>query len=639
MPSTGLGYQPVKRHSDYDLAAVGDEQTRSSSISTQKLSNGPAKPSAQAPQRLRVVQFFPFFIQILLTIFPVLFIALAATAVSLDKKPISRTGRAVQHAISLSPTIFPIAFAAIIGKFFRALGLFWAERGIKLGLLERLIGSQSLFAAIERQVYLRGQYLLGILMILLWALSPLGGQSALRLLQVSPRLASANATIRYLPIGASDLTAMKGASDATFRWPSYASIYMTALTASHIQRNSGQDLFGNVRIPSVDSLTRPLAIGDGSWTTVNYSQEIPYSSMLGIPVVGIPVTGNLSFNIVSRYLAIDCNTAIHVTNSTVFQNTSAGEGAGFWTYYRGGSFIIQRGGSPSPALANVTIASFNMTSINGPGPDDVSFVNCSMEPRDVESSIFCSDQSCQVTAMRNLTVDLSSWWSTDFPYISTSFIYLPLTTVGVVHHGSLMASSLTEMWLQDPNSSYVAEVFGKFANLSQLPLPTLSRNLEVLYNTYWQSTYEARYLFGNLSTDMSLYDNISGAIFGEPVIDFNISQVIITRSDGKKYACNMTFAALLMFISCLLFLAGMTSLVLLSMTLAPDILGYVSSYTRDNPFAALDQASYLDGLERARAMREMRVTLGDVNIGCETGHVAFAVTAGVQRLRKDRVYD
>ena len=60
--------------------------------------------------------------------------ALAATAVSLDEEPISRTGRVVQHAISLSPTIFPITFAAIIGKFFRTLGLFWAERGIKLGV-------------------------------------------------------------------------------------------------------------------------------------------------------------------------------------------------------------------------------------------------------------------------------------------------------------------------------------------------------------------------------------------------------------------------------------------------------------------------------------------------------------------------
>jgi hypothetical protein len=174
------------------------------------------------------------------------------------------------------------------------------------------------------------------------------------------------------------MTAMDGAAGGIIFWPLYASIYMTALTTSRRQQNSSQDLFGNVRIPSLDSLTPPFSVENEAWTTVNYSQEITYSSLLGIPVVGIPVIGNLSFNIVSRYLAIDCNTAIYVTNSTVFQNTSAGEGAGFSTYNKGGNFIIQDRGYPSPALANNTIASFNMTSVSSPDRGGVSFVNCSM---------------------------------------------------------------------------------------------------------------------------------------------------------------------------------------------------------------------------------------------------------------------
>jgi hypothetical protein len=76
MQSTGLGYKPVERLSEYEFAEVGDEQTRSSPLPTQKLSNGPAKWSAQAPQKLSHVQFLPFSIQILLTIFPVLFIGI-----------------------------------------------------------------------------------------------------------------------------------------------------------------------------------------------------------------------------------------------------------------------------------------------------------------------------------------------------------------------------------------------------------------------------------------------------------------------------------------------------------------------------------------------------------------------------------
>lgn len=60
--------------------------------------------------------------------------ALAATSVTLDKQPTSQTGSVAQQAISLSPTVFPIMFAAIIGKLLRATGLYLAEREIKLGV-------------------------------------------------------------------------------------------------------------------------------------------------------------------------------------------------------------------------------------------------------------------------------------------------------------------------------------------------------------------------------------------------------------------------------------------------------------------------------------------------------------------------
>ncbi|TVY36084.1 hypothetical protein LSUB1_G008234, partial [Lachnellula subtilissima] len=79
-------------------------------------------------------QWATFSGDIILAIFPILFIVLAAIAISLDKKPTSALGHNVESAISLSPTIFPIVFAAITGKFFKTLGLFWAERGITLGV-------------------------------------------------------------------------------------------------------------------------------------------------------------------------------------------------------------------------------------------------------------------------------------------------------------------------------------------------------------------------------------------------------------------------------------------------------------------------------------------------------------------------
>ena len=78
---------------------------------------------------------------------------------------------------------------------------------------------------------------------------------------------------------------------------------------------------------------------------------------------------------------------------------------------------------------------------------------------------------------------------------------------------------------------------------------------------------------------------------------------------------------------------------------APDILGYVSTLTRDNPFAPIipEGGNNLRGLEQARLLSDLPVQIGDVNWEEEKGHIAFRSvgTAGEFRpghVRKERVY-
>jgi hypothetical protein len=52
----------------------------------------------------------------------------------LNKQPISAYGENVKAITLLSPTIFPIIYAAILGKLLRRIGLFKAERGTTLGV-------------------------------------------------------------------------------------------------------------------------------------------------------------------------------------------------------------------------------------------------------------------------------------------------------------------------------------------------------------------------------------------------------------------------------------------------------------------------------------------------------------------------
>lgn len=78
--------------------------------------------------------FVGVLIDVCLANLPCAFIALGFIAVYLDDQPISSYGRMVEESARLGPTIFPIAFAAIVARFTKHLARWQAERGQRLGV-------------------------------------------------------------------------------------------------------------------------------------------------------------------------------------------------------------------------------------------------------------------------------------------------------------------------------------------------------------------------------------------------------------------------------------------------------------------------------------------------------------------------
>ena len=89
---------------------------------------------------------------VILSLVPSLFLILGFCALHLDQKTRSSFGDKVTEALRLGPSIFPIVYAAIVGRLSRAIAKWLAERGSRLGLLEQLVGSQNVFSSIERLV-------------------------------------------------------------------------------------------------------------------------------------------------------------------------------------------------------------------------------------------------------------------------------------------------------------------------------------------------------------------------------------------------------------------------------------------------------------------------------------------------------
>lgn len=99
------------------------------------------------------------------------------------------------------------------------------------------------------------------------------------------------------------------------------------------------------------------------------------------------------------------------------------------------------------------------------------------------------------------------------------------------------------------------------------------------------------------------------------------------------------------FVSCLILLgAAIISTWLRLHTLAPDIFGYVSSLTRDNPHVELpNNGTTLNGIERALMLKKVKVKIGDVSAPEEPNRIGLArVDRGghvrVQELRRSAEY-
>ena len=81
-------------------------------------------------------------------------------------------------------TIFPILFAAIMGRLMYQIARWKLEKGATMGTLEQLMGSRTIGSTVLTQIQLRTFNVLAVLLVLVWAFSPLGGQSLLRMLDL-----------------------------------------------------------------------------------------------------------------------------------------------------------------------------------------------------------------------------------------------------------------------------------------------------------------------------------------------------------------------------------------------------------------------------------------------------------------------
>ncbi|KZM20786.1 hypothetical protein ST47_g8099 [Ascochyta rabiei] len=604
--------------------------------------------------RSAVQEWFSTILDALLSLAPLFFLVIASLSLSLDGKPISSFGQNIKAITLLSPTIFPIVYAAILGKVLRRIGLFKAERSSTIGTLEQLIGSQSFFASIERQFGMRRISFLGVAIIAAWLLSPVGGQSSLRLLSTTLSKTAVDGAVRYLPSETFRNDTLFGVAMAETTWGRYAPLYMTSLQTSRLTVNASRDLFGNVRIPditSLDTASDPTVVVS-DWRHVPEDGDISYTSLLGYPTIDVPRVGNVLFTIESTYWEVRCNPftkgAPFVLNETIDVDPYKGH-LGPGTASTSFAMLLKDSGGFNTSLPGNRKIQLGFDYVSKISMNSAINSSCAASLQLVESEVGCDTGICRVQRMRDSKRDplyllgQPSYWGNDRSWSGLFRMLcetMPGTDLGP-DNPLTRSSELVERFIYDPSLKTLStsgvdkykNTKAYWLNMTDIPVEMFSRRLQTAMNTFWDSTIELEYRLGNLT-----HQDIEGG--NTTLKNWNSTTATGMRYDGEHYVCHVPFAVLTIAISFLLFVAAAVSVVLGFMTRAPDILGYVSTYARDDPYFGHHVPSHMDGLETARALRDVRVIVGDVHKEDEVGHVAFAsMEREPDRVNKQRLYD
>lgn len=481
-------------------------------------------------------------------------------------------------------------------------GRYRGEKGVKLGVsfalgfplqilnsiqhLERIIGSRNLASALKLIYRFRALDVLSIVLFFMWSLSPLGGQSTLRMLVKTHQNIATSKQFEYLNTYSSSDYA--GLSAYIWLRPIVHSLYISSLIAPNSIKKGPVDSWGNVKIPVMDLLDQSNQDEEG--VVVKYDSNLQYTSLLGIPFNGTLSSARFaSFNLNVTSYAVKCSEP--VSSNRVDNPPPVGDG----------TFVFRTNYVPLDRPERyVTMITFPITNASRAINH-----NCSITPNPVLAKVDCLSGDCAVTRMKRVSDasdheaainlrEIGTWgrFTENFP-----------AAFGPQHDSS---NTPTERYLLNPEMS-PANRSDFQLNIADIPIADLNVRLTTLVNTYYHATIapEAR---------------LGGVEFGK----FKAKNVSVEYTDLVTiYKCIWAWFAIALCSSIGLLAIGIAGVIFQHSAIGPDIYGYVSSMTRDNAYCTPTHACTNDGLKRAFLMKDAVVQVRDVLPRAIIGHIAF----------------
>ncbi|PGH34620.1 hypothetical protein GX50_02510 [[Emmonsia] crescens] len=626
--------------------------------------------------------FTGFFVHSLIDIFLLLattpFLGLGTYTAIKNGKPVNEQEWSyLQIGMKTAVTTFPIIFAAVTGRLTKNLTTWRLERGISLGHLEQLLGSSSVFDPFSTQVLMGSFNMMAIGLLCLWALSPLGGQYFLHIVRTTPSIAVASKEIYTFNTEiSSPFNAMR--QPLSFVGPQLNGLYITSLMAPPDAKRAPADVWGNLKVPLMSHLALNHTANETGWYNFDaFSENISYSSLIGIPVRGLPWSGNTTFTMESSYFDIDCFTLknftappgtdlsmtkskeapklLQIPNNTLYGQAGTRSSFNFGidssVDWRSGYLTKLWDDGMSSLIPNVTDNEktffdkkqtflFESKLSVFPGVENPATVAyCNIRRVYVESAVYCVGNSssinkpqCSVTATRDTRklhppADITPFL---FRAVLDKFTSSLATSQGQNETGRY---SLMEKYLNNTDTPLLVQEVGM--KLYNLDKAVFSQRLTQVLNTYYMASLFPSAMVGGLDTKLPEY---TIRMYTED--PFKRSTMgTVTSLKHHIYATNPAWLTTFLITSAVMLFAAIASSLLAFFTHIPDVLGYASSLTRDSahfPHAA--EGSVLDGLMRSRKFKDKKVRLGDVQSNERIGLLAFSETDSAARVEKKKLY-
>jgi hypothetical protein len=402
---------------------------------------------------------------------------------------------------------------------------------------------------------------------------------------------------------------------------------------------SPQDQSGNVKIPYYEYLNASSNSGS-TWRQVPDDDSVPWSSLTGLPILGLPSNGTSRFVLSTGYMLPDCKVSIGDAPSFVITYLELQH----WRYWSGGNFAINITG---PFNSNFTFTSLS--------PDSSSFrpvltnANCTTKMSYVMVQVECSGHTCRSLAVKPSTelpsynlhpckestctpLDGAGQEATD--YLSF-FANLVNSTNQRVNCDTVICNpSIIEGYLANPQNPFPVST-APIAISDQL----MSQRLGQILNTYWIDSIAPFAVSGNFTMPAKSTTSYNSATYNVN------SSIATTETYVTVITCDTLWFAALILISTVLLLIGIAAGVLNMRRRGPNILDSFSALIRDSVYCLPELpngSSMEDGFDQSRRLRDVTVRLGDVKLDNDVGHVAVGVVndkSYVGRLRPNREYD